>query len=243
MSDSTKLIKVSSARTVQISDQISFVGEQPKLPPSCPLPLCQMCGTVQSFFFQIAFEEDHAWAGHTLAVFQCTSCYDKGHIVPLIRRSLFPTMINDYLLPGEDIPDGAVDLIQVRCRFIAFRTADAVLRDEYREKVAFRKISLKPFDNEKRTTKSKVGGKPGWVAEDQSPGLYLGQPLRFLMQWQMFYEFDLVPDAPPPFDPMMEAIPELKEIRHYDLFVGKQLYFFGNFANARYHVYLFSQRD
>jgi hypothetical protein len=243
LDSSTKLIKVSHGSALQTHEHASFVGGRPRLPVSFPLPLCGLCGERQTFFFQVAFPADHVWSGRTLAVFQCTCCIDDEHLAPLIRRSLFPAMKNNYLLPGDDIPDHALERIQTRWRFLAFPTAGAVPRAEYREKIRFRPIWLKPFADPKSTIRSKVGPTPGWVAAASDPGLYMGKPLSFLMQWGMFFKFDLLPDAPPPFDPLMDRIPELKEIRHYDLIIGKQLYFFGNQVDSSLHVYLCSQRN
>ena len=70
----------------------------------------------------------------------------------------------------------------------------------------------------------------------------MGKPMSFLMQWRMYFDFDIVPDAPSPFDPHMDLVPELKDIRHYNLFVNEQIYFFGNLIENKYNTYVCCQR-
>jgi hypothetical protein len=237
------LIKVSKPNLVQAPDQTSFVGGRPKLPPALGLPLCKNCGAVQSFFFQVAFPKGQPWAGQSLAVFECTACRDEDCPIPMINKILVPTMPRMDLRRGEDIPDGALDLYQKVCRFLVFPTAEGVVRDDDPERVRYRPIAFDLAPDERPTAKSKLGGKPGWVEINLTPGKYLGEPLGFLMQWRHGFEFDRLPGSPPPYNPFMDVEPDLTaNVGFYKLFHGTQLYFFGNQAESRHHVFMLATR-
>lgn len=241
--DPSYLIRILDPPPSQSPDVRSFVGGRPALPPSVPLPDCGLCGARQSFFFQVAFPEDHAWAGVSLAVFQCTSCRDRDFLVPLINQDLIPSM-KGSLEPGQDIPDGALDLCQINCRFLTFPTEQGVLRDDYDERVRYRPIELVRREwPDLRTSRSKVGGRPGWIVRDASPGLYLGRPMHFLMQIRQYAEYPILPTAPLPYHPDRDDPRVRAVLTEYDLFVGCQLYFFGNHVDGRYHVYMVTQLD
>lgn len=237
---SSQLIKVLKSKNGQAVEQSSFVGGQPKLAASVELPICKNCGAAQTFFFQVAFPEGHPWSGLTLAVFECTACILDAVPIPRVNKVLVPSMKRMDLRPGEDLPKGALDLYQKTCRFLVSPTAEGVVRNDYPERVQYRPIAFEPAPSEKPTTKkSKIGGKPGWVTiDDETPGKYLGQPLDFLMQWQHDFQFDLVPGAPAPYHPDMEFVPELKQVKRCLLYQGTQLYFFGNQAEGRPHVFM-----
>lgn len=239
MASASLLIKVSKPQTEQSADQDNFVGGRAKLPPEVEYPVCKNCGAAQTFFFQIAFPEGQTWAGHSLAVFACTACRDPDNPVPSVDQILIPSMKRMDLRRGEDVPDGALDLYQKVCRFLVFRSTEAVVRTDCPERVRYRAISLELATDDKPTKKSKVGGRPGWVTTDLTPGNYLGEPLRFLMQWRHGFEFDRLPGSPAPYNPFMDVEPDLTaNVGFYQLFLGTQLYFFGNRVDGRYHVFM-----
>ncbi len=226
----------------QTPGHTSFLGGKPKLPADEPLPTCRRCGSVQTFFFQVAFPSGHDWAGQTLAVFQCTGCFDPENSTPIISRKLFPQLSTDYQEPGADIPEGVLEAVQLACRFPVFPTDQGVVRDDYVVKVAFVPLGFDRLADGKATAKSKVGGEPGWIWTDMAPGWYLGRPLTFLMQWQRGHLFKTVPGAPLPaiaVDPDFPNNPV--ELDYYELFHSYQLYFFGNDAGGSHHVMMVTQ--
>ncbi len=232
-------IKVLKLGSEQGEGRDSFVGGHPRLPPGEGLPTCRVCGALLTFFFQVAFPEGRRWAGRTLAVFECTACRDDAHPTPFVDQTLIPSMERMNLVKGEDVPDGALDLVQRTFRFLVFDTAAGVVRRDYAERVAYRPITLHPQTDAKLATKSKVGGAPGWIQVDSTPGRYLGEPLGFLVQWKYDFEFDRVAGSPAPFNAYADSLPDLTEkIPYYRLFQGTQLYFFGNHAGGRPHVYM-----
>ena len=240
----SQFIKVSKAKPEQVARQWSFVGGRPKLPRAMKLPACKNCGAFQTFFFQVAFPEGHVWEGQTLAVFECTACRDEENPVPQVNKTLVPSMKRMELRRGEDVPDGALDLYQTTCRFPVFPTVEGVMRVDYVERVRYRPIAFEPALEEKLTAKSKLGGKPGWVQGiDLTPGKYLGEPLEFLFQWRHDFEFDRVTGSPPPYHPYMEMVPELADVGQYKLFLGTQLYFFGNQTGNQQHVFMIAMRS
>lgn len=148
-------------------------------------------------------------------------------------------MTTNSLLPGDDIPDDLLDLVQIRHRFLVFPTAEGVVRGDYPERVRYRPISFELAFARESTTKSKIGGQPGWIGgDDEFPGKYMGQPLIFLMQWRGEFQFKLTADAPPPYG----ELPEFQDTREYLLCLGNQVYFFGNDTDGKSNIYLCDQR-
>ena len=236
---SSHLIRVEEPGSEQGPWRDSFLGGWPKIPPEEELPACRVCRATLTFFFQVAFPEGHPWSGRSMAVFGCTACRDEAHPTPFVTRDLVPSMERMTLLRGEDVPDGSLDLVQRSFRFLTFATADGVLRRDYARRVDYRPIALVPFRESKLTRKSKVGGLPGWIQINSSPGKYQGEPLGFLMQWRHDFEFGRVLGSPAPFNPFEDSLPGLTDdATCYRLFEGTQLYFFGNHAGGRHHVYM-----
>ena len=244
------LIKPSNIKPQQDLGRESFLGGRPKLPPGIKLPTCLNCGALQTFFFQVAFPEGQAWVGHSLAVFGCVACEDWENPVPAINSASLPSVFESRdrgdLMPNEDIPDGALDAYQRTGRFLVFPTGASVVRGDYSERVCYRSIRFQPFSDvgARPTSKSKLGGQPGWVNTPCPPGNYLGEPLEFLMQWKGDFEFNRVPGSPPSYNPLAELYPDLMEnVGHYKLFQGLQLFFWGNRTRENNHIYMFAQND
>jgi hypothetical protein len=110
-----------------------FVGGRPRLPRGHVLPICRLCGAGQTFFFQIAFPPDHAWATLTLAVFSCTSCADESHLIPAMLSGP---------LRGANIPRDFLVDYQTNFRFEVFETNAGRMASDYRERVSFRRVQL-----------------------------------------------------------------------------------------------------
>lgn len=209
----------------------TFIGGKPRLPAAEAIPVCKLCGAEQTFFFQIAFPEKNEWAGLSLATFACTSCADKDKLIP----QMLPGP-----LPGIDIPEGFLEAYQVNFRFLVFPTAEAVLREDYREKVAYQLWKLEP--SSPRTRGTKVGGTPDWLQEDESPRSYAGRtPMFFLMQIEKDVVFQTVPDAPPQIKIGLSGKPQPASYRHYKLFISNATYLFGTEDRERPLVYAITQ--
>ncbi|KRG16934.1 hypothetical protein ACA29_02470 [Lederbergia galactosidilytica] len=54
-------LKLDNFGQVQKEDDLSFIGGQPRIPENLDIPSCSLCGSEQTFFFQIAFPEGHSW--------------------------------------------------------------------------------------------------------------------------------------------------------------------------------------
>jgi hypothetical protein len=174
----TLVVATPPPRLVQSPETTSFVGGRPKLPPSQEIPACGLCGTGQTFVLQVAFPDRHERAGLTLAIFQCTSCFDVDRMMPPLSH--VPRTA------GEDIPDGVRDGDATSYRFLAFPTADGVVRPEYVERIRHSPIELttrdpaikSPIELTTRApaikTRSHIGGKPRWFHDDRTPGGYEG---------------------------------------------------------------------
>ena len=212
------------AQLPQTAEAVNFIGGRPKIPPDVELPRCRLCDAIQTFFFQVAFPERHLWAGESLAVFQCTSCYDGRYLVPMTGPN--------FLLPGETVPDGVLETNQVNFRLLTFPTDSGVVRESYAPKVQFVPLLLNSGRSEFKT-RSRIGGKPNWVNGDRGPGNYMGKPLDFLMQWEEYFNFLTLPGTPPRAHPSRLTNPLLSVSKYFDLFSGCELYFFGNLSGNR----------
>lgn len=112
----------------------SFIGGIPKLPHDTTNPVCSLCGHEMSFMFQIAFPDDHFWAGKTLALFFCLDCF--GH------EFCIPEMPQGDSLYHVEIPEGFLNSYQRNFKVLVFDTKDGVPCNDYCERVAFRKIDF-----------------------------------------------------------------------------------------------------
>ena len=50
--------------------------------PDIEIPICTYTNTPMTFYFQIAFPDDHIWSGLSLAVFAATNFEEQGHYIP-----------------------------------------------------------------------------------------------------------------------------------------------------------------
>ena len=213
------------------AEDTSFIGGRPRLPPTLALPLCSLCGSLQTFFFQLAFPFGHRWSELSLAVFACTSCADSDYLIP--------EMIHGERR-GYTIPSGFLDSYQRNFRFIVFETKDGVLREDCKERVKFKKIALEHVDDPSFIG-HKIGGQPNWLEDDESPAAYQSEPMHFLLQFLEEYKFELVPDAPG--QKLVSYMPGVEETRndHYLLFLANNLYFFGTENRHNPKVYVITQ--
>jgi hypothetical protein len=226
------LIVPSNNDIKQIGDEDSFIGGKPKLPTSQSIPTCPLCGAQQTFFFQIALPETNPWEGLSLAVFSCTSCADREHLIP--------EMLN-VPLHGADIPERFLETYQSNFRFLVFETDAAKLKNEYRSKIRFAAVSLE-LSRDPNVNGNKVGGRPNWVLEDESPKTYAGRtPMFFLLQFQNEYKFHLLEGAPPQIELALDRTPQPSPLNYYQLFIGNALFLFGTADRQNPLVYAITQ--
>lgn len=177
---------------------LSFIGGKPCIPPSVELPACKICGTPLTFFFQVAFPEGHIWYGKSLALFYCSSSYEKHS-----DKEQFPPSINSDARNNFKIPEGKLnpETYQTLFRAIVFNTSDGVLRDDYHERVSYQKISWKPSSRLDKKVPIILGEEPIWVGirkyGKEFPAYYGDQPMKLILQIADYFNFDRLPDAPP----------------------------------------------
>lgn len=224
------ILKLGDAAARQTERDTSFIGGIPRLPGSMDLPSCTLCGALQTFFFVVAFPDDlqfGVYAGHSLAVFACTSCYDQDHVIPFLFNSQNP-----------NIPAGFFDSYYTNFRFIVFETERADVRVEYTPRIKFKRWRLESTDRKSQRNTNKLGGNPDWYGLDESPGYYAGTvPMRFLAQTREYMVFETVPDAPGQMQWTISGSIEPVRDGEYTLFMKDALRFFGTDSPDRL-VYL-----
>lgn len=200
-------------KTVQ-DNSTSFIGGMPFIPRQEPLPVCRICGEPLTFFFQIAFPEGHMWAGKSLAFFYCTCGRHKHDDKQQFPPAIHTGTKNDLF----DIPDGEIDpeTYQTLFRVVFFHTADGVLREEYKEKVAYQRIDWVSGRKKDRKTPIIIAGDAIWSAQygKERPALYEGKKMELILQVAEKFNFEKLEDAPPementyqkdnPFKPRVE---------------------------------------
>ncbi|MDR6553766.1 hypothetical protein [Paenibacillus qinlingensis] len=230
--NSYKLIEDKSGH-VQDSIIESFIGGRPKLPPTTNVPVCKLCGSQLTFFFQITFPIEHEWGGFTMSVFACTSCFDE--------RYLIPEMINGPL-QGVNISDGFLKEYQKNFTILVFKTAESSIVTNYVEKVRYSTIELIEF-NQLTTRVDKIGGIPNWYLEDESPATYNNNiPMMFIMQILEDRKFEILEGVPGQVQmDYFSGKLEPSKKRYYELFLANNLYFFGTRDRLNPLVYVLTQ--
>jgi hypothetical protein len=212
---------------------LSFIGGKPKLPEEMAMPSCELCCEELTFFFQVAFPENHTWRGLSLAVFTCTLCANEDYVIP--------SMVSGHLL-GANIPQTFLQEYQVNFRLLVFDTNKGKLRSDYEEKIRFKQWKLNQTSTP-NVKANKIGGAPSWILEDETPATYdTNTSMFFLMQIQEGFEFELVEGAPPQKE-LYDDFPGYKPSPFYKLWLGNFAYFFGTADRNLPFVYVISQVD
>ena len=220
-----------SESAVQSADDRSFIGGRPRIPRGIPLPDCARCGERLTFFWQLAFPPGHAWQGRQLALFACTTSYHDADVIPEMLEGE---------LRGADVPPAMIDRYQTNFRLIVSPVDDGALRDDYEPRVAFRRWRLVP-SSDPAEPRSKVGGEPAWILDDESPRTFDGTiDALFLLQLEEELRYDRLPAAPPQMIPTLFDGVQPSHEPSYTLFAGNGLYFFGS-ATGRPLVYVLPQ--
>lgn len=203
---------------LQEDKYLSFIGGKPLLPKHMDIPKCKLCDAEQTFFFQVAFPNGHAWSGLTISTFLCTSCADTDHIIPKML---------DGPLNNTDIPQKFLDKYQENFGFLVFETNLGEMRLNYSEKVRYRAIYLRPVDDPS-TDGNKLGGVPNWILEDESPGSYMAKfNMCFLLQLEVGMQFDVLNHVLPQMEIGLRGNIEPSPNRYYQLFNGNKVFLFG----------------
>jgi hypothetical protein len=194
MSDSYAIMLGRSERQV---DEASFLGGRPRLPRNVELPCCALCGAIQTFFFQLAFPEDHEWEAYTLAVFACTRCADENWLVP----EMLSVPLRDADVPGDFLAR-----YQRNFRFLVFETESAFLVPSYQEQVRFSRLQFVPG---LQSSFGHVGGRASWILEDEAPAtIAVRSPATFLLQLNLNVEFETVPGSARQVEIGLDGTPE-----------------------------------
>jgi hypothetical protein len=210
------------------AEQESFAGGAPRIPPEFGWPTCRLCGGDQTFFFQIAFPNGHAWSGRSLAMFACTSCADAQHPIPEMVRGP---------LHGATVPANCLHAYQRNFRTLVFETDRGVLRAGH-PGVEFCPIA---FDDllSLRTGHGRIGGRPQWLLDPEAPArVDSGEPFHFLLQLSEGLRFPILPGAREQMVTGLDGRPQPMQGRFYQLFIANRLFFFGAGADS---VYILTQ--
>jgi hypothetical protein len=227
------LLKVNELSESQSPVDDSFLGGKPKLPPGEKIPVCKLCGSEQSFMFQVAMPKCCSWKGMSLAVFACTSCAARGHFIPEMLSGP---------LHGAEIPEGFLERYQVNFRFLVFETALATIHEGYVERVKFKRVNLESVADPNMDF-HKVGGNPTWVLEDESPKSYGKKiPMFFILQLLPGFQFEINPGAPRQVEMALDGTTtEASPFDYHELFIGNAIYLFGTDDRTQHFVYAITQ--
>ena len=219
-----------ASTATQRGNEQCFVGGAPRLPEGVAWPTCALCRAPLTFFFQLAFPNDHAWAGRSLALFSCTSCAEDDHLIPEMLQSK---------LAGADIPAGFLDRYQTNFRILVFDTERAGVPNLTSEPVlAFRPIMLAKAAGSKAT---RLGGAPLWLLEDESPARYGAEhPMDFLFQLSEGLTFEMANGARPQIEIGLSGLPQPSPEPFYRLFISNRIFAFGA-RDASNSVYVITQ--
>lgn len=201
---------VLTKREQKDDDSSSFIGGKPCIPMDIPLPVCKICGEPLTFFFQIAFPKEHMWAGKSLAFFYCIRAYDKHN-----DAQQFPKLIgkNPVVADGVLEPDS----YQTLFRAVYFDTEKGVVREDYKERVAYQRIDWVRIKKKDPYVPFTLAGEPVWMKYygSERPKIYEGEKMELILQVAERFRFDKYPDAPSQMD---ELEPYPREEDNYTFF-------------------------
>lgn len=202
-----------------------YVGGRPRLPQGTPVPTCSLCGSEQTFMFQVTFEIGE-WKDWVVASFLCTSCVDERHLIP--EMPALP-------LRGANPSNGFLESYQKNFRFLVFR--DLPNLPEVESKAPVKLKTLAPVRKRpSRGVFAQVGGRPKWVLGDESPD----RRFVFLMNIFQDYHFEIEKSAPGQLKLGLSGAPEVSRHRYYKLFLANSIYLYGNQDRQ---IYAFTQVD
>ena len=200
----------------QTEEERSFIGGKPNIPPEIVIPQCSMCNSELTFMFQIEFPMGHSWHGKSLAVFFCTTTFHDEFCIPE-----FPDVQDLF---GVDITADFLRHYARNFRVIVFDTAKGKVRENYEEKVAFKKLRISSTNCIDSRAIFVLGGDPIWIMGiDETPRSIDGREPTLLLQVKEDFLFQTIESAPPQ-ETIMKA---LREDGNYQLFASDRIYFWG----------------
>ena len=209
---SYKIVKLPA--TEQDSSRRSFQGGSPVMPSDIESPRCRFCDAALTFFFQVEFPKNTAWAGRTLCMFACTSCQDGTF--------LLPGRPPGYTVEQVVIPDGYIEEHEINFRTMVFEnTQVAVLRSDIVARFDHQPFEFQRLTPTNKSYVTKIGGRPYGQYEPEVPLSYMGSAMTFLMQLEDDWVFK-VREGMPLF-PKLGSVPDQEGV----LFLGVQTYFSG----------------
>lgn len=215
---------------VQTPGEDTFWGGKPKLPPDMPLPQCGLCGRELTFFLQAAFPPGHPWQGKSLALFYCTDTWHEQFCLPEA-----PDVRN---LDRADIPSSFLQQYQRTFRTLVFDTDQAVLREDYGERIRFQALFPAKSNRVKPEAEVILGGEPVWIMgwPERPATVDGGQKLVLLAQIREGLRFPRLADAPPQVNPFLRS--GLSSQPWYHLFARARAYLWGTEEPSDTPVYI-----
>lgn len=217
----------------QTNECNSFIGGKPKLPPNVDIPKCKLCGKELAFMFQVAFPQDHVWAGKSIAIFYCIETWHGNYCIPELPQKI----------AGADISEEFLRNYERNFRVIVFDTPLGKIVDTYQEKVAFQMLQAIPEKQTKQDWSFVIGGRPiSIMGMAERPNTILGieKPI-LLLQVKEEFHFPILPTAPKQANPFAPGGKSL--FPWYNLFVSNRIYFWGVQNNGTEMVYISVQRS
>lgn len=218
---------------VQTTEGDSFIGGKPKLPPNVDIPKCVLCGRELTFMFQVAFPQDHPWAGKSMAVFYCIEAWHDKYCIPELPQPI----------ANADIPEEFLRNYERNFRVLVFDTPLGKIVDAYQEKVAFQALQAVPEKQTKKDWELVISGRPIWImgmSEKPKTIAGIGNPI-LLLQVKEEFHFPVLSTAPKQANPFAPGGKSL--FPWYDLFVSNRIYFWGVQSNGTERIYISVQRS
>lgn len=218
--------------TEQSLEAINHIGGFPFMKIDEGIPKCYLCGLKMTFFFQVEFPETHDWHGKTMSMFCCTKCATMDYLIPKMPANLY------------EIPDGFLDEYQLNFKILVYPSKDGLaLREDYKPVLKYSNLEFRKLRKNENSKKTKIGGRPYWRIEDNTPKSYMGSRFTFLMQIDDDWEFDKLENAPRQAQyAWFNRDNGYSEYDEYALFSGLPLYFFGTLDLEEPKVYVLNQK-
>ncbi|HEY1083310.1 MAG TPA: hypothetical protein VGE29_13670 [Prosthecobacter sp.] len=201
-------------------------------------PLCQHCRAEMPLFFQVEWTPGSHDTKRQLAVSACVSCTGEDRIIP--------TMPKDHR-KGCSVSSSFLKSSQTNFRL--------VITD-----VNSRPVPAKPAPEESAILPKRLeadhhgvlrcdgrvfgrlGGKPEWIMEDETPGLCDQQePFAFVCQIDSGWLFETRPKAAPQITLDLAGNPAPSRRPGYRLFNGNAAYFFATTVDGQPMAYVITQ--
>ncbi len=203
-------------KTKQTAEDKTFIGGKPNIPPEIAIPQCSLCGEELTFMFQVEFPKGHDWYGKTMAMFFCTAMFHDEFCIPE-----FPDVPDLY---GVDITSDFLNRYARNFKVIIFDSEKGRVREDYKEKVAFKRLDISSTNCLNDEADFVLGGDPIWImGEDETPHSIDGKELTLLLQVREDYLFETIESAP-----LQATINnEFCQDHNYYLFAADRIYFWG----------------